>query len=77
MFWVPQSGGIGLGISLLSYAGEVSFGVAADARRIPDPAAIPQLFARQFEALLLCALMLPWPGQPGAIAPVRPARPPQ
>jgi len=77
IFWVPQSGGIGLGISLLSYAGQVSFGVAADARRIPDPAAIPQLFARQFEALMLCALMLPWPGQPGAIAPVRPARPPQ
>jgi len=77
MFWVPQSGGIGLGISLLSYAGQVSVGVAADARRVPDPAAIPRLFAAHFEALLLCALMLPWPGQPGALAPLRPARPPQ
>jgi len=77
MFWVPQSGGIGMGISLLSHAGEVSFGVAADARRVPDPAAIPPLFAARFEALLLCTLMLPWPGQPGAGAPVRPARPRQ
>lgn len=63
MFWVPQSGGIGIGISLLSYAGEVGFGVVADAHRVPDPAAIPPLFAAQFEALLLCTLMLPWPGQ--------------
>lgn len=68
MFWVPQSGGIGLGISLFSYAGQVSFGVAADARRMPDPAALPPLFAACFEALLHCALMLPWPGQPGALA---------
>lgn len=77
LFWVPQSGGIGLGISLLSYAGELSFGVAADARRIPDPAAITSLFAAQFEALLLCTLMLPWPGQPGALVMGRPSRPPQ
>jgi len=75
MFWVPQSGGIGLGISLLSYAGQVSFGVAADVRRVPDPGTIPPLFAAQFEALLLSALMLPWPGQPGAIAPARPRQP--
>lgn len=72
MFWVPQSGGIGIGISLLSYAGQVSIGVVADARRVPDPAAIPRLFAAQFEALLLSALMLPWPGQPGALASRRP-----
>ncbi|GAB2874657.1 wax ester/triacylglycerol synthase family O-acyltransferase [Pseudoduganella ginsengisoli] len=65
LFWVPQSGGIGLGISLLSYAGQLNFGVAADARRIPDPDRIPQLFARQFEALLLAALMMPWPGDAG------------
>jgi WS/DGAT/MGAT family acyltransferase len=64
MFWVPQSGGIGLGISLLSYAGQLNFGVAADVRRVPDPAAITRLFSAQFEALLLAALMLPWPGDP-------------
>ena len=73
IFWVPQSGGIGLGISLLSYAGQVGFAVAADARRVPDPAAIPPLFAAQFEALLLSTLMSPWPGQPGADAAAGPA----
>ncbi|MBS2036494.1 wax ester/triacylglycerol synthase family O-acyltransferase [bacterium] len=31
MFWVPQSGRLGLGISVLSYGGKVKFGVAADA----------------------------------------------
>lgn len=69
MFWVPQSGGIGLGVSLFSYAGQVSFGVAADARRVPDPEALPPLFAGCFRALRDGALMLPWPGQPGALAP--------
>jgi len=72
MFWVPQSGGIGLGISLFSYAGQVSFGVAADARRVPDPGTLPALFVAQFEALVLSVLMLPWPGEPGAIAPAGP-----
>ncbi len=37
MFWVPQSGRLGLGISILSYAGEVLIGVAADAGLVPDP----------------------------------------
>ena len=31
MFWVPQSGRLGLGVSVMSYAGKVKFGVAADA----------------------------------------------
>lgn len=61
MFWVPQSGGIGLGVSILSYAGQVSFGVIADAHRIADPDALPPRYAAEFEALLLHALMLPWP----------------
>ena len=63
MFWVPQSGGIGLGVSMLSYAGQVGVGVMADARRIPDPQALVPYYAAQFETLLLHALMLPWPGR--------------
>ena len=31
MFWVPQSGDIGMGVSILSYAGAVQFGVITDA----------------------------------------------
>jgi hypothetical protein len=61
LFWVPQSGGIGLGLSLLSYAGEVAFGVIADARRVPDPASIARYFKEDFETLLLTLLMMPWP----------------
>lgn len=61
LFWVPQSGGIGIGASILSYDGQVSFGVMADVRRVPDPADIASHFAAEFEALCLCALMMPWP----------------
>lgn len=61
LFWVPQAGGIGLGLSLLSYAGEVAFGVMADARRVPAPAAIADHFTAEFETLLLALLMMPWP----------------
>jgi diacylglycerol O-acyltransferase / wax synthase len=63
MFWVPQSGGIGLGISILSYAGQVSFGIVTDAQRVPDPDAIAKYFSDEFEALLLSVLMMPWPGE--------------
>ena len=37
MFWVPQSGHMGLGISILSYAGGVMLGIATDAGLVPDP----------------------------------------
>ena len=37
MFWVPQAGDIGLGVSIVSYAGQVQFGVVADEAVMPDP----------------------------------------
>jgi diacylglycerol O-acyltransferase / wax synthase len=40
MFWVPQSGRMGLGVSIFSYAGEVTLGVMADAGIVPDPDAL-------------------------------------
>ncbi len=36
-FWVPQAGSVGLGVSILSYAGEVTIGVAADRNLVPAP----------------------------------------
>jgi WS/DGAT/MGAT family acyltransferase len=66
MFWVPQSGGIGIGISLLSYAGQVSFGVVTDSQRVSDPAAVARRFTAEFETLLLSALMTPWSGEPAS-----------
>jgi diacylglycerol O-acyltransferase / wax synthase len=61
MFWVPQSSDIGIGVSILSYAGGVQFGLITDARMCPDPEAIVERFAPEFEKLLLLALMSPWP----------------
>lgn len=37
MFWVPQSGHIGLGFSILSYDHEICIGVTADAGLVPNP----------------------------------------
>ena len=50
MFWVPQSGKLGLGISILSYAGEVLVGIATDAGLVPDPEKIVEDFTLEFEA---------------------------
>jgi diacylglycerol O-acyltransferase len=61
MFWVPQSGDIGMGVSILSYGGGVQFGLITDAQMCPDPDAIIERFAPQFEQLLLMALLAPWP----------------
>ena len=61
MFWVPQSRDIGMGVSILSYAGGVQFGLVTDAKMCPDPEAIIAGFAPEFEKLLWLALMAPWP----------------
>jgi diacylglycerol O-acyltransferase len=60
MFWVPQTGSIGLGISILSYQGKVHFGLIADAKLVPDPDAIIQRFQPEFEKLVYIALMGGW-----------------
>lgn len=60
MFWVPQTGSIGLGVSILSYNGNVHFGLIADAKLIPDPDAVIQRFIPEFEKLLYIALMDDW-----------------
>ncbi|HEX5634486.1 MAG TPA: wax ester/triacylglycerol synthase family O-acyltransferase, partial [Gemmatimonadales bacterium] len=59
-FWVPQAGGIGLGLSILSYDGRIHFGAIADEGLVPDPAAIVARFAEEFERLLWLTLMSPW-----------------
>ena len=60
MFWVPQSGDIGMGVSILSYGGGVQFGLITDRGLCPDPEAIIERFAPEFERLLLVTLMMPW-----------------
>lgn len=64
MFWVPQNGSVGIGISILSYNNKVFFGLISDRRLLPDPAAVISRFKKEFEKLLYLGLMLPLDGQP-------------
>ena len=60
MFWVPQSGDVGLGVSILSYGGGVQFGVITDSLLCPDPQHIIDEFVPEFAKLSIITLMLPW-----------------
>ena len=63
MFWVPQTGSIGIGISIISYNGEVHFGLMADAKLMPDPDSVIRRFRPEFEKMLYLALMARWEGE--------------
>jgi len=52
MFWVPRSGAVGLGISILSYDGKVTVGLAADEGLMPDPEVLLEGFEDEFNYLL-------------------------
>jgi len=69
MFWVPQSGDIGMGVSILSYNGGVQFGLITDAARVPDPERVIAGFRPEFERLMLTVLMEPWdaPREPALV----------
>ncbi|RNF83267.1 WS/DGAT/MGAT family O-acyltransferase [Montanilutibacter psychrotolerans] len=60
MFWVPQTGSIGVGISILSYNGRVHFGLISDGKLIPDLDAVIRRFGAEFEKLLYLSLMGNW-----------------
>ena len=51
MFWVPQAGNIAMGASILSYAGQVQFGLMTDVRRVREPERIVARFPREIEKL--------------------------
>jgi len=57
LFWVPQGGSIGTGVSILSYAGRVQFGVIADRRLIPNPRELVELIGAEFERLVYLVLL--------------------
>jgi diacylglycerol O-acyltransferase len=63
MFWVPQSGDIGMGVSILSYDGAVQFGLITDRGLCPDPEHVIARFGPEFEKLLLTTLLSPWPSR--------------
>jgi WS/DGAT/MGAT family acyltransferase len=51
MFWVPQSGRLGMGVSILSYADKVWMGVITDEKLVPNPEAIIAAFHAEFDEL--------------------------
>jgi WS/DGAT/MGAT family acyltransferase len=57
LFWVPQSGDIGIGMSILSYAGKVQFGLVTDAALVDEPRRIIEGFGPEFERLLYLTLL--------------------
>jgi WS/DGAT/MGAT family acyltransferase len=60
MFWVPQSGEIGVGVSILSYDGTVQFSLITDKKICRDPQAIIDRFRPEFENLVHAVLLMPW-----------------
>ena len=55
LFWVPKTGGLALGVSILSYAGQVRLGVITDAGLLPDPEVIISAFEAELNGLLALA----------------------
>jgi WS/DGAT/MGAT family acyltransferase len=64
MFWVPASGDIGVGVSILSYGGGVQFGLITDEKLCPEPQEIIDRFEPEFDKLTWLTMMLPWAGEP-------------
>ena len=69
IFWVPSSGNIGIGVSIISYNGKVQCGLITDKNMVDDPERIVDHFATELEKLLLLVLMEPWSrlGDPAAV----------
>jgi diacylglycerol O-acyltransferase / wax synthase len=66
VFWPPQTAGIGIGVSFLSYAGHVTVGISADTAQIPRPQQLIDDFCAELQDML---------GQPPHARAARPRRP--
>jgi WS/DGAT/MGAT family acyltransferase len=51
MFWVPQPGGLALGLSIISYNNSVIVGFAGDAGLVPEPQRLADFFAQEIAEL--------------------------
>jgi WS/DGAT/MGAT family acyltransferase len=49
LFWVPTSGPVGVGLSLISYAGQLIVGIMVDAQLIPDVEHLRELLDAELE----------------------------
>lgn len=52
MFWVPRAGDVGLGVSILSYNGKVSVGIAVDEGLMPDGEGLLEGFEEELAHLV-------------------------
>ena len=52
MFWVPRAGDVGLGVSILSYNGKVTVGIAADEGLMPDGESLLEGFEEELAHLV-------------------------
>lgn len=60
MFWVPQTGSVSMGLSIISYNGCILFGAVTDERLVSKPQFIVKFFEKEFEKILLVTLLEPW-----------------
>ena len=54
---MPQSGSLGLGVSLISYAGTLRMGLITQAGPLREPQRVARFFAEEFENLALGWMM--------------------
>ncbi len=52
VFWPPQTSHVGIGLSLLSYAGEITIGVSADTALMPQPRQLVEAFRAEIDTML-------------------------
>lgn len=52
VFWPPQTAGIGIGVSFLSYGGHVTVGISADTTQIPRPQQLIDDFCAELHDML-------------------------
>lgn len=57
LFWVPQTGDIGTGVSMFTYQGSVQFGVIADRNVIADPDELVSIIRTEFDRLVYLVLL--------------------
>lgn len=50
--WVPRGGAMGFGVSIFSYAGQVTVGFSTDAGLMPDPERLQELFLGELATLI-------------------------
>jgi WS/DGAT/MGAT family acyltransferase len=72
LFWVPQAGDIGTGVSMLSYNGTLQFGVIADRDLVPQPAILVTQIEAEFERLVYLLLLGVGSRDPAVLAAPRP-----